>query len=59
MPEFSDGPFSHVFFFLDNSFGWQTYTYIHHRVSPARTRLGGYVGINNFYDVYRDTRLVR
>jgi hypothetical protein len=59
MPEFSDGDFSYVFFFLDRTMGWETYTFRQHRVSPERTRIPMFAGLSDFNRVYVETSLLR
>jgi hypothetical protein len=59
MPNYSDGPFSHVFFMLDRDFEFQTYTFRRNRVSPSRSLIPLLMGINNFNDVYVSTLLLR
>lgn len=62
MPDYSDGPFSYVVFFLTRDFKWTTYTYRRNRVAPSRSLVNTLVTIsdshNSFNDIYVETSLL-
>jgi hypothetical protein len=61
--DYSDGPFSVVFFFLTKDFEYQTYTYRNNRVKQARSLWNTISttisdGGRNFYQIYVETSLL-